>query len=418
MRGSRSSCGPVRRASETACRIALQDLDRSATIKRVKSVPVSPPAPQKPATIKDVAARAGVATATVSRYLNGSRVREARRIDEAIEALAFRPNQLARSLKSGSTRTIGVLVPDISNPFFADVVKGVESVMRAGEYSLLLCNTDENVDRERAVVNILLQKQVDGILMAPAAEWSDAPLMLRARRVPVVLIDRRIEAEEFDVVLVDNVNGAAQAAEYLVSLGHTRIAMISGPLDTTPGRERYEGFGEGLHARGLELDERYLQVADFREDGGYQAALRLLAVRPAPTALFVSNNLMSIGALRAMHNLGIRIPHEMSFVGFDDLALAELTHPPLTVVSRASTEQGVLAMRLLKFRMENTGEAAPRKIVLETRLTVRGSCAAPAEEPASAGAASPSGGVTARQGTGPAYPAGAPTPAADEQSGL
>ena len=347
----------------------------------MKSVPLPPSSAYKPATIKDVAARADVATATVSRYLNGSRVRQARRIDEAIEALAFRPNQLARSLKSGSTRTIGVMIPDISNPFFADVVKGVESVMRAGEYSLLLCNTDESVERERAVVNILMQKQVDAILMAPATEWSDAPLMLRARHVPVVLIDRRIEAEEFDVVLVDNVNGAAQAAEYLVSLGHERIAMISGPLDTTPGRERYEGFIGGLRATGREFDERYLQVADFREDGGYQAALRLLAVRPAPTALFVSNNLMSIGALRAMHNLGIHIPQEMSFIGFDDLALAELTHPPLTVISRPSTEQGVLAMRLLKFRMENAAEAAPRKIVLEARLTVRGSCAAPPPEP-------------------------------------
>ena len=351
----------------------------------MKSVPVAPSAALKPATIKDVAARAGVSTATVSRYLNGGHVRQARRIDEAIEALAFRPNQLARSLKSGSTRTIGVLVPDISNPFFADVVKGVESVMRAGEYSLLLCNTDENVERERTVISLLLQKQVDGILMAPATEWSDAPLMLRARRVPVVLIDRRIEAEDFDVVLVDNVNGSAQAAEYLVSLGHERIAMVSGPLDTTPGRERYEGFLQGLRATGRELDERYLQVADFREDGGYQAALRLLAVRPAPTALFVSNNLMSIGALRAIHNLGIHIPQEMSFVGFDDLALAELTHPPLTVISRPSTEQGVLAMRLLKFRMEDTAEATPRKIVLETRLTVRGSCAGPPADASSTG---------------------------------
>lgn len=356
----------------------------------VKSLPVTPRAAHKPATIKDVAARAGVSTATVSRFLNGNRVRQAQRVGEAIEALTFRPNQLARNLKSGSTQTIGVLVPDISNPFFADVVKGIESVTRAGEYSLLLCNTDENVERERIVINLLLQKQVDGILMAPATEWSDAPLMLRARRVPVVLIDRRIEADDFDVVLVDNVNGAAQAAEYLVSLGHERIAMVSGPLDTTPGRERYEGFLQGLRATGHELDERYLEVADFREDGGYQAALRLLATRPAPTALFVSNNLMSIGALRAIYNLGIRIPLEISFVGFDDLALAELTSPPLTVISRPSTEQGVLAMRLLKFRMEDTAEAAPRKIVLETRLTVRGSCAGPPAEPTLAGGPAPS----------------------------
>ena len=377
--------------------MALRDLDGLAIIGPVKSVPIAAPAAHKQATIKDVAARAGVGTATVSRYLNGARVRQAQQVEEAIEALAFRPNQLARSLKSGSTRTIGVLVPDIANPFFADVVHGVESVMRAGEYSLLLCNTDENVERERAIVGILLQKQVDGILMAPATEQSDAPLMLRARRVPVVLIDRRIETEDFDVVLVDNVHGAAQAAEYLVSLGHERIAMISGPLDTTPGRERYQGFRDGLRRSNRELDERYLQVADFREDGGYQAALRLLAVRPAPTALFVSNNLMSIGALRAIHNLGIGVPREMSFIGFDDLALAELTDPPLTVIARPSTEQGVLAMRLLQFRMENDDEAAPRRIVLDTRLTVRGSCASPPTERPAPGRQAMRGDGAARQ---------------------
>ncbi|MDA8204091.1 MAG: LacI family DNA-binding transcriptional regulator [Chloroflexi bacterium] len=349
----------------------------------MKSVPAAnDPAsrPGKPATIKDVAARARVSTATVSRYLNGYRVRQARDIHEAIESLSFSPNQLARSLKSGSSRTIGVLVPDISNPFFADVVKGVESVMRADEYSLLLCNTDENVERERAIVRTLLRKQVDAILMAPATEWSDAPLLLRERGVPLVLIDRQIDAAAFDVVLVDNVNGAAQAAEYLVSLGHERIALIAGPLDTTPGRERHDGFVQGLRSAGRDLDEHYLQVSDFREDGGYQAALRLLAVRPAPTALFASNNLMSIGALRAIHNLGIRIPQEMSFVGFDDLALAELTSPPLTVITRPSTEQGVLAMRLLRSRMEETADVSPRRIVLETRLAVRGSCAPPPPE--------------------------------------
>ncbi len=334
-------------------------------------------------TIKDVAARAGVSTATVSRYLNGSPVRQAALVRDAIEALAFRPNQLARSLKSGSTRSIGVLVPDIANPFFADVVKGIESVLRTGEYSLLLCNTDESVERERSVSLTLLQKRVDGILMAPATEQSEAPLILRARHVPVVFVDRRIASDGFDYVLVDNAAGARQAAEHLVSLGHERIALISGPLDTTPGRERHAGFEQGLQACGLEIRPEYLQVSDFREEGGYQAAFRLLATQPPPTAMFVANNLMAIGALRALHSLGVRIPEEMSFVSFDDLALAELTTPPLTVVSRPSTEQGVLAMRLLQFRMDQGDEPATREIVLETRLIVRGSTA-PAPVPAPA----------------------------------
>ena len=330
----------------------------------------------RPSTIKDVAARAGVSTTTVSRYLNGARVRQAAAIKSAVSELAFHPSHLARSLKSGSTRTVGVMVPDISNPFFADVVNGIESVTRIGQYSLLLCNTDESAQRERDVTSLLLQKRVDGILMAPTTESSDAPLRFRARGIPVVFIDRTIEGGGFDAVLVESASGAGQAAEYLVSLGHERIAVISGPLDTTPGRERHEGFVAGLRARGRTLDPQYEQLADFRSEGGYQAALRLLAVAPPPTAVFVANNLMAIGALRAIHDLGVRLPDELSFVSFDDLALAGLMNPAITVVNRPTAEQGILAMRMLQHRMASVEAIAPRTITLETRLLVRESCRA------------------------------------------
>jgi LacI family transcriptional regulator len=333
----------------------------------------------KTSTIRDVAARAGVSLATVSRFLNGGRVRQAGAIGRAIDELDFHPSALARSLKSGTTRAIGVVVPDITNPFFAAVVKGIESVTRDDEYDLLLCNTDESVDRERRVVATLMAKKVDGLLMAPATEHAEPPSYLVSTGVPTVFIDRRLAVGDFDSVLVDNEGGAALAARHLMSLGHERIAMVSGPLETTPGRGRYDGFVEAARAAGLELRAEYIALSDFREDGGYQSTLRLLAVQPQPTAIFVANNLMSMGALRAIHDLGLRIPDDISFLGFDDLDLAELLDPPLTVIDRPMAEQGVLAMRLLLSRMEHRDMGPPRTIRLETRLKVRASCAPPAD---------------------------------------
>lgn len=328
-------------------------------------------------TIHDVAARAGVSSATVSRFLNGGRVRRAGAIRLAIEELRFHPNALARSLKSGATRAIGVVVPDITNPFFAAIVKGIESVTRDDDYDLLLCNTDESVDREHRIVATLMAKKVDGLLMAPATEHAEPPSYLVSTGVPIVFIDRRLAGGDFDSVLVDNEGGAALAARHLMSLGHERIAMVSGPLETTPGRERYDGFVEALRAAGLQLRTESIALSDFREDGGYQSTLRLLGAQPAPTAIFVANNLMSMGALRAIHDLGLRIPDDISFLGFDDLDLGELLDPPLTVIDRPMEEQGVLAMRLLLNRMERRDMGPARTVRLETKLTIRASCAAP-----------------------------------------
>ncbi len=328
-------------------------------------------------TIHDVAASAGVSPATVSRFLNGGRVRQSVAIGRAIDELGFRPSALARSLKSGSTRAIGVVVPDITNPFFAAVVKGIESVTRDDEYDLYLCNTDESVEREHRVVASLMAKKVDGLLMAPATEHAEPPSHLLSTGVPTVFIDRQLAEGDFDSVLVDNEGGAAQAAAHLISLGHERIAMISGPLETTPGRGRYEGFVEALRAAGLELRVEHTAFSDFRASGGYQSMLRLLAVQPQPTAIFVANNLMAMGALRAIHDLGLRIPDDISFLSFDSLDLGELLDPPLTVIDRPMEEQGVLAMRLLLNRMEHRDMGPPRTIRLETKLKVGASCAPP-----------------------------------------
>ena len=318
-----------------------------------------------------------MSTASVTRFLRGQRVRSAIAIAEAVRELDYRPSELARSLKSGVTRSIGVVVPDVSNPFFAAVVKGAETVSRRDSYNISLCNTDENAEREHEVL-AALRGRVDGLILAPVTEEAETVADLQRAEVPIVLLDRELRGNTgFDAVLIDNAGGARQAVEYLVGLGHERIGLISGPTDTTPGRGRYDGFVKALDEAGIELDEAHVQQGEFREDGGYQAALRLLAVQPPVTAIFAANNLMSIGALRALHDMGVSVPGDVSFIGFDDHALAELLAPPLTVIDRPTEEQGALAMRLLLNRLGAAPGDEPRRIVLDTTLRARGSCAAP-----------------------------------------
>jgi DNA-binding LacI/PurR family transcriptional regulator len=329
------------------------------------------------ARISDVARLSGVSVATVSRHLAGQRVRQASAVQAAIEQLDFRPSEVARSLKSGVTRSIGVVVPDVSNPFFGAVVKGVESAGRQADLNIFLSNTDESVERERDLLRGLIGR-IDGVILAPAREDSNNTDELRRAGVPIVLLDRRLSAnQDLDCVLVDNEGGAVQAVGHLLSLGHERIGFISGPLDTTPGRGRYDGFVAAMEAAGFVPDPSLLQMGDFKRDSGYQAALRLLGLPLPPTAIFAANNLMSIGALHAMHHLGVRVPQELSFIGFDELELGELLTPSLSVVSRPMVEQGVLAMRLLRDRIDGRRNLDPRHIVLETRLVVRGSCGLP-----------------------------------------
>jgi LacI family transcriptional regulator len=329
------------------------------------------------ATIYDVAARAGVSTATVSRFLAGQPIRDAEAVRRAVVDLGYTPNAVAQSLKSGRRGAIGVVVPDVTNPFFAAVLKGLEQASRGFEYRVLLANSDESAELEGEILADLAGR-VDGFILAPAHEQDAAPLQLHAAGVPVVLIDRELEGgDPFDVVLVDNEGGARAAATHLAGLGHTRIALISGPTNTTPGRGRRDGFLAGLAEAGLEVDPRYDLVGDFREESGQQLTLHLLALDEPPTAIFTANNLMTVGALKALRDMRVRVPEDMSIVGFDDLTLGLLLQPPLTCIERPDVEQGMLAMRLLLSRLTDKAADKPRRIVLETRLLVRESTAAP-----------------------------------------
>src|SRR5665648_456008 len=270
---------------------------------------------------------------------------------QAIKDLNYRPNQLARGLRSGRHSCVGVIVPDITNPLFAALVDGIESVFAADNIRVLLANSKEDPVHEAALVADLASR-TDGLILTPPIETDPVLDQLALVGIPVVLVDRVLSTgPDVDFVVVDNRHGAQLAAEHLISLGHIEIAVISGPLSSFPGRERHEAFLQTLSDHGQPARPEHVRVSDFRVEGGYKSMASLLDEQIPPTAVFCANNLISIGALRLLRDRGVAIPDEMSVVGFDDLDLSELLNPPLTVIDRATFALGSNAAELLRARL-------------------------------------------------------------------
>lgn len=329
------------------------------------------------ANIQEVARAAGVSTASISRFLAGQTVRSADAIAQAIHDLDYSPSAVARSLKSGRHRAIGVIVPDITNPFFAALVKGIDQEARVAGLQVILGNSDEDAQQEEALLAALTQR-TDGIIMAPLIESDLSLVGLEATKTPVVLVDRDITmTTRFDRVLVDNLSGSTQAVDHLTSLGHTAIAVISGPLGSTPGRARHEGFLSAMAKHGIPVREDFIRVSDFREEGGYRSMTEIWALMQRPTAVFIANNLMTIGALNALHDQSVRVPADISVIGFDDLSFAALLNPPLTVIRRPDKEQGIVAARLLLSQLQGESSGTSQRVTLPVELSIRESTGIP-----------------------------------------
>jgi LacI family transcriptional regulator/LacI family repressor for deo operon, udp, cdd, tsx, nupC, and nupG len=327
-------------------------------------------------TVKDVADLAGVSTATVSRVLNNHpQVADETRskVLWAMEELGYQPSRVARRLRMEVSQILGLIISDIANPFFTSVVRGIEDIAYANQYSLLLCNSDEDPAREKLYVNVLQAERVAGIVISPADENSTSCEPLLRNDVPVVAMDRRLCQFDVDTVLVDNVKGAYQATSHLIRLGHRRIGLIGGPSRITTGRERLEGYEKALSEYGLELDQSLIKIGDFKQESGYQRACELLEMDDPPTAIFAANNLMTLGALNAIHEKGLSIPRDVAIVGFDDMPWAPSLDPPLTAVAQPTYELGCTAANLLLQRIADKD----REIVemkLEPTLIIRDSC--------------------------------------------
>jgi LacI family transcriptional regulator len=324
-------------------------------------------------TIYDVAARAGVAPVTVSRVLNNSGyASEAtrRKVEAAVAELGYTPNRLAQGLRSKQTRTLALIVTDITNPFWTTVARGVEDAAHRDGFSVVLCNTDESQSKQNQYVDLLLQKQVDGFLLVPAGNDAETVLLIQERGVPVVVLDRRI-AVPADSVRCDSEGGAYHLTQHLIERGHRRIAVLSGSRDVSTATDRVTGYRRALGDAGIPVDERLICHRSFTQEAGYEMTLEVLKIPPQPTALFAVNNFIAIGAVRALREAGLRVPEDMALVAFDDLPLTLIIEPFLTVASQPAYAMGQRATELLLSRLAGEGAEVPAEIVLPTDLVVR-----------------------------------------------
>jgi LacI family transcriptional regulator len=324
-------------------------------------------------TIAEVAEKAGVSASTVSHVINKTRYVSAEVTEQvlaAMDELGYRPNALARSLRRGETLTLGMILPDSANPFFAEIGHAIENEAFRKNYSMILCNTDGDPQKEAMYAEVLSNKQVDGMIFVATGEKSDTVQTLQRHNLPLVLVDRQLHEVEADTVLANNQQGGALVAEYLTALGHRRLGCITGPSLLTLSAERVTGFQEALQARGLMDKPVLLERGDFHPSSGYQAALRLLQSEARPTAIFACNDMMAIGVYRAAAQLGLRIPEDLAVVGFDDIELSSYLTPPLTTVAQPKAEIGQTAVSLLLERI-GARDLPARRVVLETRLVVR-----------------------------------------------
>jgi LacI family transcriptional regulator len=329
-------------------------------------------------TIKDVARAAGVSITTVSHVINSTRFvsEELRaRVQAALEELDYRPNILARSLRSGETKTIGLVVPDNSNLFFAEIARTVEDLGFAAGYSVILCNSDDNLDKEAAYIEVLTAKQVDGVVFIASGSSQQHVLELSQQAIPYVVVDREVDGSLADVILVDNELGGYVATRHLIELGHRHIACVAGPSQLTPSADRVRGYRRALRESCIPEERCLVVPGDFRAQGGEAALQVLLLLSTPPSAIFACNDMMAIGVLRAARSAGLSVPGDLSVVGFDDIPLASVVSPALTTVAQPTTELAAHSVRLLLARMQNSQEELPtQRIVLEPRLIERDSC--------------------------------------------
>jgi DNA-binding LacI/PurR family transcriptional regulator len=336
--------------------------------------------------MKQIAQMADVSLGTVSHVLNGSaRVREPlkRRVLEAVESLGYQPSQLARGLRRDKTNMVGMIIPDLTNPFFPAVVRGAEDVAFSNGYRLILCNTDNDHAKELAHLEQLRTYLPAGLIVIPS-HFSDLTAQAESYRkagAAVICVDRLPKYWKGDSVTADNEAGSYAAIRHLLKLGHRQFATITGPQHLTNAQERLAGFKRAMQQSRVHVNPEYIQETTFDKQGGYAKTLLLLRLIPRPTIIFAGNDLIALGALLAIRDSGLKCPEDISVMGFDDLDLAEIIHPSLSSVSQPGYQLGSTAARLLLDRVR--GDTGPAKhIVLGTTLKLRHSIAPPSRQPA------------------------------------
>lgn len=329
------------------------------------------------ATIYDVAKEAGVSIATVSNAINGKgNVSKKRReqILKIMEQMNYQPNVNASALMGKKTYTLGLLIPDISNPFFSEIARAIEDQAHQLGYSVIMCSTDNKDERVERYIGLLEQKNVDGILIGTGVDNLDILTNLQAKNIPIVMISRETSALEVDTVVVDDFVGGLMAAQHLAEMGHRQMAILSEQLKVSSARERIRGFKQGLQDLQIPFDDHNIAICDYMIQEGRRAAGELLAREDRPTALFCCNDVLAIGALQEARSIGIKVPEELSIVGFDDTILAAVVDPPLTTIAQPIASMAKQAFQLLISHLDES-EAVKKRIVLRPEINIRQSTA-------------------------------------------
>ena len=328
-------------------------------------------------TIRDVAKAAGVSAVTVSRVINGSacvNVKTRERVERAVHELGYLPNIAARSLRSRQTYTFALIVPDITNSFWTTVARGVEDAAQSAGYSIFLCNTDENLTKQENYIKAVLRQRVDGVIIAPFDTNANHLAALRHQETPTVIIDRRVEGWEVDTVSSDSISGAKALVMHLLKLGHQRIAVISGPPNTSTSEDRILGYRMALEEAGIEVDERLIRRGEFRAQTGHAQVKQMLQEGVEFTAIFAANNMIAMGALEALEEKELSVPHDVALVCFDEVPDLARFFPLLTVAAQSAYHMGIHAAQLLLSRLNASAPLRPRHIVLPVRLILRYTC--------------------------------------------
>ena len=328
---------------------------------------------RKAVTIKEVAKLAGVSTTTVSYVINktGFLTEQTRaKVLKVINEIGYRPNIVARSLRSRKTGTVGLIVCDLRNPFFSEVLQGIETYLGKKKYSLIVTNTDYDNKKEKESIDMFYNKQVDGVIIVPGENTNKHVKFLTERNIPIVLLDKKIQNLNVDVVLVNNIEGSRKLTEHLISLGHKRIGIIAGPLNSTTGKERLEGYLKALRAHSIPEDNDLIKVGDFKKESGYLLTLELISLTLPPTVIFACNNLLGLGVMQALKEKEIRVPEEIGLAVFDELPWFSYVSPSLTGVAQPSFQLGETAGRLL-FEQMRKRRKRPKEVVLDVQLKIR-----------------------------------------------
>lgn len=328
--------------------------------------------------IRDVARRAGVSIATVSHILNQTRYvsdETRKKVLDAIDELDYYPSKLARGLASNKSQAIGIVFSDIANPHFTQIFKGIEKYFYGVGYDLILSNTSEDPQIQEDVLTSLLSRSVDGLIIAPAGHPSEKLRLIKERGLPIVLVDRGDPEIDLPLVGIDNKLAAYCATCHLFADGHTRIGLVLGLKNISTTEERLAGFLQAFEEKNIDQDPSLIFWGDSSPESGYRGAMELLTTSPRPTAIFCTNNLMSLGALHAIRDVGLGCPEDVGMVGFDDHFWADVFTPPLTVIAQPTLEIGKIAAELLHDHiLRDAPKATTQRINMDAKLIVRGSC--------------------------------------------